>query len=152
PSVQSTSPTNGATDVALNATITVNFSESVSATTSSFTLECPTGTSKTYALTSSPASRFTLTPTASLPGGTVCTVTVVAAQVHDADTGDPPDGLAANYVFSFSTVDTAPSVTTTVPVDTATHVATNATITVNWDEPVTVSTSSFTLECPTGVS
>jgi len=57
PSVTSTSPANGATHVATNTTITVNFSESVSATASAFTLECPSGTSKTFTQSaSSPSS------------------------------------------------------------------------------------------------
>src|SRR5947207_15983272 len=39
PSVTSTSPANGATNVAVNTNITVNFSEAVTFSTSSFTLE-----------------------------------------------------------------------------------------------------------------
>jgi len=149
PTVTSTTPVNGAPSVATNTTVVVNFSESVAATTSSFTIECPTGTPKTFTLSASPSATFTLTPTSALPAGTTCTVTVIAAQIHDSDAFDPPDTMPANFVFSFTT-DAAPSVLTTSPVNGATGVTTDATITVNFSESVAATTSSFTLECPTG--
>ncbi len=49
PTVVSTSPTNGATDVASGATITVTFSEPVTADAGAFTLECPAGTTTAFA-------------------------------------------------------------------------------------------------------
>lgn len=101
PAVTTTTPTNGANNVATNTNITVNFSEPVNATTSSFVIECPTGSPQAYALSASPASSFTLDPVADLPAGVTCTVTVVASQITDADTFDPPDQMAADYVFSF---------------------------------------------------
>ena len=146
PAVTTTSPTDSATGVHLNATITVNFSKQVNATTSSFKLECPTGTPESYGLSASPASSFTLTPSSNLPSDTQCTVTVVANQVTSTDFGLNMD---SDYVFSFHTV-SAPTVTSTVPANNATGVATNATITVNFDRSVDATTSSFTVECPTG--
>lgn len=123
PTVISTTPTNGATDVASNANITVNFSEPVNATTSSFSIECPGGSPQAFALSASPASSFTLDPVADLPAGTNCTVTVIANQITDVDSFDPPDQMAANYVFSFGVkleaVDDMHSVTGNVKIDTA---------------------------------
>jgi uncharacterized protein len=106
PSVLSTTPTNGATNVAVNSNIMITFSEPVNVTGSAFTIECPTGTPIAFSNTtgSGPATSFTLDPTSDLPGSTTCTVTVVADQVSDADADDPPDNLAANYSFSFTTV------------------------------------------------
>ena len=101
PAVTTTTPPNGANNVATNTNITVNFSEPVNATTSSFVIECPTGSPQAYTLSASPAASFTLDPIADLPAGVTCTVTVVASQISDADTFDPPDQMAANYVFSF---------------------------------------------------
>src|SRR5206468_2879848 len=112
--VTSTTPADTTSGLATTTTIIVNFSESVAATTASFTLECPSGTPKTFTLSGSPASSFTLTPTAALPVGTTCTVKVLAAQIHDSDSADPPDTMAADYVLSFTT-DFPPSVTTTTP-------------------------------------
>src|SRR5262249_4731732 len=67
PAVQNTTPSNGAINVAVDSNITVNFSESVDATASSFSLECPAGSPKTFSLSPSPGSSFTLNPTSDLP-------------------------------------------------------------------------------------
>ncbi len=100
PSVTSTSPADGADHVAINTNIVVNFSESVTASGSSFTLECPTGTAKSFTVSGSPGSSITLDPTADLPEGTVCAVKVIANQISDTDALDPPDNMAADYNFS----------------------------------------------------
>jgi large repetitive protein len=149
PEVTTTLPTNGAPSVAANVNITVNFSEAVTANTSAFTLECPTGTGKTFTLSGSGTSSLTLDPTADLPFGTLCTVTVIGAQIHDLDANDPPDTMVGNYAFSF-TIDSPPAVTTTSPTNGATDVAGNANITVNFSEPVNVTASAFTIQCPVG--
>src|SRR5205814_8772840 len=93
PSVTTTTPADGATDVARDTTIDINFSESVSATNTAFSIECPTGTPEAFSQTSSPATSFTLTPTSNLPAGVVCTITVHANQITDTDTVDPPDNM-----------------------------------------------------------
>jgi uncharacterized protein len=109
PSVLNTTPTNGAINVAADSNISITFTESVNATGSAFTVECPTGTPQTFTQSSSPATIFTLDPTVDLPFSTVCTVTVDATQITDVDATDPPDNMAANFVFSF-TVAAAPPV------------------------------------------
>jgi uncharacterized repeat protein (TIGR01451 family) len=123
PAVTTTTPANGVNNVATNTNITINFSEPVNATTSSFSIECPTGSVQAYTLSASPAASFTLDPVADLPAGTTCTVTVVANQISDADAFDPPDQLAANYVFSFGVkpvaVDDMETATGNVRIDSA---------------------------------
>jgi methionine-rich copper-binding protein CopC len=146
PSVTSTSPADGADHVAVNTNIVVNFSEPVNASSSSFTLECPTGTPKSFSVSGSGTSSITLDPISDLPQGTVCTVTVLANGISDVDTVDPPDNMAADYTFSFTT-DSAPSVTSTSPANGALGVAANSNITLTFSEPVTVDTSSFTISC-----
>ncbi|HEX5705874.1 MAG TPA: Ig-like domain-containing protein [Pyrinomonadaceae bacterium] len=101
PAVTTTSPVDGATGIAQNSNITVNFTEPVNATTGSFSVQCPTGSPQTFTLSASPAASFTLDPTADLPAGTTCTVTVFANQITDADAFDPPDQMAADHTFSF---------------------------------------------------
>ncbi len=149
PTVTTTSPVNGAPSVQANVNITVNFSEAVTANTSAFTIECPTGTGKTFTVSGSGTSSITLDPTADLPFGTLCTVTVIGANIHDLDANDPPDTMVGNYAFSF-TIDSPPSVTTTTPTNGATDVAGNANIIVNFSEPVNVTASAFTIQCPVG--
>jgi hypothetical protein len=105
PTVVSTVPAGDAVDVAVTTTITVNFSESVTATTDSFDIRCPASnlTAHAYTLSAGPASSYTLTPTSNLPGGTTCQVTVFGAEIVD----DALFTMEADHVFSFSTAPVA---------------------------------------------
>ena len=103
PTVLNTTPANGAANVTVDTNISITFSESVNATSSAFVIECPTGSSITFTQSGSPGTIHTLDPTVDLPFTTVCTVTVNATQITDTDVNDPPDNMAANFVFSFTT-------------------------------------------------
>jgi trimeric autotransporter adhesin len=70
----------------------------VVASTSSFTINC-SGSPRTFTLSASPATTYTLTPTPALPAGSVCTVTVLSANVTDNDFGY---NMAADFTFSFN--------------------------------------------------
>lgn len=154
PSVSSTTPASGATNVPINSTIIINFSESVTASASAFSLECPAGSPRTFTQTASPATTFTLTPSSPLPISTTCAVKVTGSQVTDTDPTDPPDTMASDYNFTFSTAspaDTAPSVTGATPANGALNVAVNSSIVINFSESVTASASAFSIQCPAGV-
>jgi predicted extracellular nuclease len=114
PSVTLTDPANGATNVGADSNITITFSESVNATTSSFMIECPTGSPQAFTLSASPNTTFTLDPTFNLPFSAVCTVTVLANQISDLDTSDPPDNMVADHVFSFTVAASPPVVANNV--------------------------------------
>jgi predicted extracellular nuclease len=102
PSVASTTPSNGTIGVAVDANVSVTFSEPVTAPALAFDLSC--ATSGTHAVVSSGGpTTFTLDPSADFALGEVCTLTVVATQVADLDTVDPPDTMAADFVATFST-------------------------------------------------
>jgi predicted extracellular nuclease len=103
PTVQNTTPANGALNVAVDSNISITFSESVNATGSAFSIQCPNGTPIAFAQSASPSVTYTLNPNVDLPFSTVCTVTVNATQITDQDVNDPPDQMAANFVFSFTT-------------------------------------------------
>src|SRR5262245_15909234 len=104
PTVESTVPANAATDVAVDADLTVTFSEAVTAAAGAFVLECPTGTPIALTtITASPATTFTLHPASQLPLATACTLRIVAAQITDDDTTDPPDAMTADVTVSFTT-------------------------------------------------
>ena len=101
PSVVSTSPVNGAPNVALNANITINFNEPVTMGGSWVSLNCTTSGTVTAVTTGGPQS-YTVNPNADFVAGETCTVTVFANQVTDQD--GTPDNMASDYIFNFSTV------------------------------------------------
>src|SRR6267142_5851575 len=147
PTVTATTPTNGATNQVTNTNITVTFSEPVNVTGTWFTISCSGSGAHTAAVTGG-TTTYTLNPDTDFTQGETCTITIVAAQVTDVDTNDPPDMMAADYVFSFS-MDAAPSVTSTTPTNGATGVPTNSNITVNFSESVSLGATPVTISCAT---
>ena len=149
PSVTATTPTNGATNVALNSNISVTFSEPVNVTGNWFQIVCPTTGTRNVAdtvVTGGPTT-FTINPNADFTFNENCSVTVFAAQISDQDSGDPPDNMLANFVFSFTTIDAAPTVSATNPSNGATNQAANTNIDVTFSEPVNVTGNWFQIVC-----
>jgi predicted extracellular nuclease len=107
PSVASTTPANGATEVPTNTNVSITFSEPVSVSGAWYAISCGTSDGHTASVSGGPAT-FTLDPDSDFAVSETCTVTIFAANVSDQDTNDPPDNMFANYVFSFTTV--APTV------------------------------------------
>ncbi len=143
PTVISTSPATNATGVAINASITAVFSEPLSAsslTASSVYLRAG-ATSVPATLSYTPGStNVVLTPSAPLNSSTVYTVTLKggtgAARILDI----AGNALAADYVWSFTTVDqAAPTVVSTTPAANATGVATTTNITAVFSEALSAS-------------
>jgi len=102
PAVTATSPLAGATGVAFNTDITITFSEPVDVSSPWYTIGCATSGSHAAAQTGGPTT-FTLDPTVDFAFSESCTVTVLAAQVTDEDTVDPPNNMLGNFAFSFTT-------------------------------------------------
>jgi hypothetical protein len=103
PAVASTSPSNGASGVAINANIVITFTESVSVRDAWYAISCTRSGAHT-ATQSGGNVAFTLDPDADFANAESCTVTIDASKVTDLDTDDPPDTMAGNRVFSFTTV------------------------------------------------
>jgi predicted extracellular nuclease len=101
PSVTSTTPANGASGVAVAANVSVTFSEPVNVDSGWFSISCGSSGAHTAAESGGPTT-FTLNPDTDFTAGESCTVTIVALKVHDQDANDPPDTMAADYVFSFT--------------------------------------------------
>ena len=146
PTVSSTSPANNATAVAVNTAITATFSETMTAstiTTATFTVGGVTGT-VTYSGTTA-----TFTPSSNLAANTIFTATITTGAKDLAG-----NALAVNKTWSFTTATpdtTAPTVSSTSPVDTATGVAINKKITATFSEamaPATITTTTFTVTAP----
>jgi predicted extracellular nuclease len=99
--VSSTTPSGA--NVPLNTNIGITFSEPAAVTGTWFTISCPTTGAHTAAVSGGPTT-FTLDPDSDFAGNETCTVTVLAAQVSDLDSDDPPDQMATNFVFTFTTL------------------------------------------------
>src|SRR4051794_12942194 len=102
PTVTSRSPGVDATDVATAANVSVTFSEPVNVTGSWYLISCATSGAHTAAASGGPTT-FTLDPDSNFVAGETCTVTLVAAQISDQDTNDPPDHPATDIIWSFTT-------------------------------------------------
>ena len=70
-----------------------------------FSISCATSGTHAAAASGGPVT-FTLNPATDFAANEQCTVTVLAANVTDTDTDDPPNNMAANHVFSFQTIGT----------------------------------------------
>jgi predicted extracellular nuclease len=89
--------------------VTITFSEPVDTATGWYSLSCTTSGAHAATVTeTSDGAARTLDPDQDFAIGETCTVAVTAADVTDRDTVDPPDALASDYSFSFSTETTAP--------------------------------------------
>lgn len=146
PAVTSTFPTDDAAGVPVDANLSVNFSESVNAAPGAFTLECSRSGAHSVTASGGPQN-YTLNPLIDFEPGETCSAVVLAAQVVDLD--GTPDYMLADYAWTFSTVDTAPSVNVTTPADGAVDVPASTNIAVNFSEPVTAPAQAFTINCLT---
>jgi hypothetical protein len=147
PTVTAVLPLNLAINVPTNAQPSATFSKAMDAatlTTASFTLKqgltAVTGTVALNAVTNT----ATFSPTAPLSAGLVYTATVTTAA---KDTGGL--SLAANYVWTFTTASTPPTVLSVTPLNNAINVsiATKPTATFSKAmDPATISALTFTLK------
>jgi predicted extracellular nuclease len=103
PVVSSTGPINGAVDVAVDASLTIDFSEAVNVSDGWYSIECASSGTHAAAVSGGPQG-FVLDPDADFAAGESCTVTVYAASVSDQDVVDPPDGPVSDMSFTFTTL------------------------------------------------
>lgn len=152
PTVSSTDPSNGATNVVITKTVTATFSENMNVSTISnttFTLAGPGVTpvvgDVTYNNGSNTAS---FNPTADLANNTTYTATITTGAADQAG-----NNLSSNNTWVFTTGPdaTKPTVTSTDPASAATGVALNKTVSATFSEamdPTTITTTTFTLTGP----
>ena len=146
PTVISTDPVNNATGVVLNKVISAIFSEPMNPLTlnaTTFTL-MQGATVISGAVTYSGSTAF-FTPTIALLPNLVYTATITTGARNVA--GTP---LANNYVWTFTTgTFVAPMVISTDPVNNATDVALNKTVTATFNmamDPLTINATTFTVK------
>lgn len=99
PTVQSTSPTNGATGVALASNLVVRFSEPVTLAADWYALSCG-ATPLAASVTGGPVN-WTIDPTQELPADGTCSLLIRASSVVDQD--GTPDPMATDVTVGFGT-------------------------------------------------
>ncbi|HUV29608.1 MAG TPA: Ig-like domain-containing protein [Acidobacteriota bacterium] len=145
PRVVSCVPVDGSQGVALDAKITVTFSEAVAASsvdTSTFKVSDVTGT------VSVDGAEATFTPDADLSAGTAYTVTLTTGIKDKAG-----NALASEYTSTFTTAFAPLAVVAIDPINGATKAPTDVTVTATFSVPVdiaTVTTSTFLVSGATG--
>lgn len=154
PTVISTIPLNGATAVPLNQTVNATFSKAMNPSTinsTTFTLTGPGATAVPGLVAySAVGNSLTFTPTANLAASTLFTATITTGAQDLAGIG-----LAANYVWTFTTGTTvvvvAPEIVSTVPLNLAIGVPLNEAVSATFSEamnPLTITTGTFLLTGP----
>jgi uncharacterized repeat protein (TIGR02543 family) len=144
PTVILTDPLNLATGVALNKTVTADFSVAMNGTTltaTTFTLF--NGATQVAGAVSYAGVQASFNPTVDLLPGILYTATITTGAMTPA--GVP---LAANKVWTFTTLSSIPTVILTDPLDLATGVAINKTVTADFSEAMngtTLTATTFTL-------
>jgi Bacterial Ig-like domain len=145
PTVTSTLPANLATNVATNTVVSATFSKAMDATTingTTFTLRATaTGVPVTGTVAYNAATNTaTFTPSAPLGSLTAYTATITTG-AHDTF----GNALAANFAWTFSTVDTTPPTVLSVsPANLATNVAVSSAVNITFSEAMDATTINGT--------
>lgn len=151
PSVVSTIPANGATNVVINTTISATFSmamDPATISTSTFTVTGPGG-ARVAGTVSYTGTVATFTPSTVLQYSALYTATISGAK----NLGDT--AICADYTWSFTTITPPPQVISTVPANGATVVAVGQILSATFSEamnPATITGATFTLTGPGGTA
>jgi len=155
PTVSATSPVNAATSVALNTSVSATFSEAMTnatLTSASFRLATTSGDVAVSGTVNVSGNTETFTPSANLAGSTQYTATITTAAEDAAG-----NALAAAFTWSFTTAavpdTTPPTVSATSPVNAATGVALDTSVSATFTEAMTNATltsASFRLATTSG--
>jgi hypothetical protein len=143
PQVLATTPGDGDEDVAVDADVSVTFSEPVNVSDTAFDVTCTSSGARDLIVSGGPTT-FTLDPTGNFRQHEYCTVTVDDAGVTDADASDPPDHLAADVNLTFRVANPAP-IFTIVKGASCSTTATGGTFLVNVSD-LEMSADDLTLE------
>ena len=137
PTIVSASPANGAINVPVSQVLSATFSEAMTPATisaSTFGVTGPGGTAVVGAVTYSGVTAV-FTPAAALAFNAVYTATITTGVKSVAGTQ-----LAANYVWTLTTVTPPPAVIATVPLNTSTGVPLNPVLRASFNESLNCST------------
>lgn len=148
PEISGTFPLNMALDVPVTSSIVITLSEPVITTGTWFTITGSSSGLHNASVTGGPTV-YTLDPVTDFSQNESVLITVIAAQLTDFDTNDPPDNLSSNYSWTFTTIplDYPPRVVTTFPLQGAINIPPDATILITFNEPINAVESWFDIMC-----
>jgi hypothetical protein len=152
--VISTVVANGAINVPVGQVLSATFSEAMNSATidsGTFTVTGPGGTAVAGTIAYSGVTA-TFTPTANLALGAAYTATITTGATASVGTT-----LAANYVWTFTTITPPPVVIATIPLNAATGVPTSQVLSATFNEAMSCTTlaspaTTFTLTGPGGTA
>jgi len=153
PTLSSSTPADNATDVARDANIVLNFSESVDAESGNITLKktSDNSTVETISVTGglvsgSGSSQITVNPSSTLDSETEYYV-LIDATAFDDSSSNSYAGISSTTALSFTTADVVnPTLSSSSPADNATAVAIDANIVLNFSESVDVESGNITIK------
>ena len=154
PTLSSSVPADNAIDVARDANIVLNFSESVTVQTGNITVKktSDNSTVETFnvatsgQVTGTGTSQITVNPSVTLDSSTEYYVLIDATAFDDVDGGSYA-GISSTTALSFTTVDNIlPTLSSSSPADNATSVSESTNIVLNFSESVDVESGNITIK------
>ena len=152
PTLTSSVPADDAPGVALDANIVLNFSENVDAESGNLTIKktSDNSTVETISVTSgqvtgSGTSQITINPSSNFDNNTEYYVLIDATAFDDVDSGSYA-GISSTTDLSFTTTNTLPTLSSSVPDDDAPGVAIDANIVLNFSENVDAESGNLTIK------
>jgi uncharacterized protein len=113
PLLSSSTPADGASNVATNASLSLTFSEQVVIDSGAVTLTC-NGVPRAAGVSGDPGTTFPITYIPPLPGGAACVIAISGGGVHDTD--GTPDAMVDDVSIDFTVVSADPCAGTFTPI------------------------------------
>ena len=152
PTLSSSVPADNATGVDIDANIVLNFSESVDAESGNITIKKTSDNSTVETIdvtsgqvTGSGTSQITINPSSNFDTLTEYYVLIDATAFDDSDSGSYA-GISSTTALSFTTTNTLPTLSSSIPADNATGVAIDANIVLNFSESVDAESGNITIK------
>ncbi len=153
PTLDSSTPADNATNIAVDANIVLNFDENVDVESGNITIKktSDNSTIETIDVTSNQVSgsggtQITVNPSSNLAGSTEYYV-LIDATAFDDSSSNSYAGISSTTALSFTTVDTtAPTLSSSTPADNATNVAVDANIVLTFSETVDTESGNITIK------
>jgi LPXTG-site transpeptidase (sortase) family protein len=149
PQIIGFTPLENESNVDLSSNLNFTFSEPVNLQPGWLEMNCSISGLHAYSITGSETT-FIIHPDIPFEHGETCQVKVVANLVQDIDSDDPPDGLAANLIYSFTTLpapDEAPFIVSISPANNEKEVKPDQGILLSFSEPVNFESGWMQLHC-----